>query len=51
MGSLNDLLILSLNGHTVEREEEAAVNDRLSDLRSAIWEDATALRQDLLASS
>jgi hypothetical protein len=47
----SDLLILSFNGHTVERDKEAAVNDRLSDLRSAIWEDATALRHDLRASS
>ena len=51
MGSLNDLLILAVNGHAVEREDESAVNDRLDDLRNAIWDDATALRQDLRASS
>ncbi|MFL6156093.1 MAG: DUF6966 domain-containing protein, partial [Marmoricola sp.] len=44
MGSFNDLLILGYNGHTVEPREETAINHRLSDLRTSIWEDATALR-------
>jgi hypothetical protein len=51
MGSLNDLLILGANGHAVGPEEESIVNDRLADLRTAIWDDATVLRHDLRASS
>ena len=51
MGSLNDLLILGANGHLVRPEEESAVNDRLGDLRGAIWDDTTALRRDLRESS
>ena len=51
MGSLNDLLILGYNGHTVGPDEEATVNRRLSDLRTSIWEDATALTQDLRRST
>lgn len=50
MGSLNDLLILRVNGHIVAPERESAVNRRLGDLRAAIWGDATALRHDLRAS-
>lgn len=51
MGSLNDLLILGANGHVVRPEKESTVNDRLDDLRGAIWADATALRHDLRESS
>jgi hypothetical protein len=47
MGSFNDLLILACNGHLVEREREAAVNDRLGHLRTAIWTSATALRHQM----
>jgi hypothetical protein len=47
MGSFNDLLILGWNGHRVEPNEEAAVNGRLADLRTAIWTSATALRQEV----
>jgi hypothetical protein len=47
MGSFNDLLILGWNGHLVELEREAAVNDRLGHLRTAIWTSATALRHEL----
>ena len=47
MGSLNDLLILRINGHVVDPVDETAVNDRLDALRSAIWDDATALRRGL----
>ncbi len=51
MGSFNDLCILSVNGHAVEPDQESTVNERLTGLRSAIWEDATALRHELRASS
>jgi len=47
MGSFNDLLILGWNGHLVEPEREAAVNDRLGHLRTAIRTGATALRHEL----
>jgi hypothetical protein len=47
MGSFNDLLILGSNGHLVEPEHEAAVNDRLGHLRTAIWTSATAMRHEL----
>jgi hypothetical protein len=45
MGSFNDLLILGWNGHLIEPEREAAVNDRLAHLRTAIWTSAKALRR------
>lgn len=51
MGSFNDLLLLSMNGHVVGDGEESAVNERLHTLRTAIWEDAIALRHDLGPSS
>ena len=51
MGSFNDLWILSVNGHAVEPDQESTVNDRLTRLRSAIWDDAVALRHELRASS
>ncbi len=47
MGSFNDLLILSRNGHVVPPEREAAVNDRLGHLRAAIWTSATGLKHEL----
>ncbi len=50
MGSVNDLLILAANGHLVRPEDETAVNDRLTALREAIWDDGTMLRHDLRGS-
>jgi len=47
MGSFNDLLILSSNGHLIEPEREAVVNDRLWHLRSAIWTTARALQHKM----
>jgi hypothetical protein len=47
MGSFNDLVILGRNGHFVAPEREAAVNDRLGRLRTAISTSATALRREL----
>ena len=44
MGSLNDLVLHRLNGHTVAEEDHAAVNTRLRDLTSGVWEEAVALR-------
>jgi hypothetical protein len=51
MGSLNDLLILTANGHAVRPGQEHSVNDRLSHLRHVIWDDATAIRHELRESS
>ncbi len=50
MGSFNDLSILRVNGHAVEPDQESTVNARLTGLRSAIWDDAVALRHELRAS-
>lgn len=50
MGSFNDLWILRINGHAVEPDQESTVNARLTGLRSAIWDDAMALRHELRAS-
>ena len=47
MGSFNDLLILGYNKHRIEPGQETAVNDRLANLRTAIWTSATALRHDI----
>lgn len=51
MGSLNDLMILRVNGHTIKSGAESTVNRRLSDLLRAIWEDATDLKKDLQSPS
>lgn len=50
MGSFNDLLVLRHNGHLIEQNQEQAVNDRLADLRTAIWTNATALRHEARSS-
>jgi hypothetical protein len=47
MGSFNDLLILAWNGHLIQPEQEAVVNDSLGHLRTAIWASATALRHEM----
>ena len=47
MGSFNDLLILASNGHVIQPQDEAAVNDHLAHLRTAIWTRATALRHEI----
>lgn len=51
MGSLEDLMLLPVNGHRVAPGEESAVNDRLSSLRTAVRADATSLRHELGTSS
>ena len=43
MGSFNDLLIAEINGHRVRREQEAALNNRLDNLRRRIYEVAREL--------
>jgi hypothetical protein len=43
MGSFNDLMIAAANGHTVAREAESLVNNRLDELRRSIYELAGAL--------
>jgi hypothetical protein len=44
MGSFNDLMIARVNGHHLPREQESAVNSRLSVLRRQIYELATRLK-------
>jgi hypothetical protein len=43
MGSINDLIIAGVNGHSVEPERERDLNDRLAQLRSEVFETASAL--------
>lgn len=47
MGSLNDLIIHPVNGHSVSPDEVSSVNRHLEELRSAIYEDGSALRREL----
>jgi hypothetical protein len=47
MGSCNDLLILECNGHLIQPEQDAVVNDRLGHLRTAIRTSATTLRHEM----
>lgn len=51
MGSFNDLVIMAVNGHDVDPQQEPAVNDRLDRLRQQVWEDANALARAVRASS
>jgi hypothetical protein len=48
MGSFNDLVLHPLNGHLVEPDALAEVNERLEFLREEILESATALRAGLV---
>ena len=47
MGSLNDLVIHPVNGHSIPDADVDRVNHSLAALRAALHEDATALRNDL----
>jgi hypothetical protein len=47
MGSLSDVVIHPGNGHSMELDEAARVNKRLTVLRSAVHRDASALRRAL----
>lgn len=47
MGSLNDLVITTMNGHRVETAEMAAVNQEFGALKSDMYADALALRRAL----
>ncbi|WP_026257851.1 DUF6966 domain-containing protein, partial [Actinopolymorpha alba] len=47
MGSLNDLLVLRVNGHEINEAQEGAVNTRLDELLNAIWTEATAIRRTI----
>jgi hypothetical protein len=46
-GSLTDLVIDPINGHSVAPDELGETNRRLSELRSAVHVSATALRRSL----
>lgn len=45
MGSLNDLVIHPVNGHTLLESEVGPVNRTLDELRSILYADATALHE------
>ena len=47
MGSLNDLVIHPVNGHSIPKDEVDLVNGSLDALRTALYADATALNNDL----
>ena len=42
MGSFSDLMICRMNGHNVKPEDESQINERLSALRTEIYEEAEA---------
>ena len=43
MGSFNDLMVASLNGHHVKPEDEAEYNDQLDRLRETIFTEASKM--------
>lgn len=45
MGSFNDLILCSANGHNVPEETDREVNDRLDFLRSRLYELACEVRR------
>lgn len=45
MGSFNDLIISVYNDHSVAAEDEAMINERLSAIRSKIYQEAIRLRR------
>jgi hypothetical protein len=47
MGSFNDLVVIRLNGYHIQEADEAEVNDKLGELRTNIWAEATALRRQI----
>lgn len=46
MGSFNDLLISTINGHDVREEDEELLNDRLAELRELIYVEASKLARE-----
>lgn len=46
MGSFNDLLISTVNGHAVREKDEKAFNDRLAELRELIFSEASELARE-----
>jgi hypothetical protein len=49
MGSFNDLLIHTINGHRIGPEDYEAINERLNELRSSIFELVQSIRQQVEA--
>jgi hypothetical protein len=45
MGSFNDLLIATINGHRLKRDQESVTNARLAELRTQVYELATRARR------
>ena len=45
MGSFSDLMICRINGHDVRSEDEPEINQKLSVLRTMIYEEADALNK------
>jgi hypothetical protein len=46
MGSFNDLILMSANGHSVTDESNRDVNDRLDTLRTKLYELARDVRRN-----
>jgi len=47
MGSFSDVYVHPRNGHAIELERVEEINDRLSDLRGAVYRNASDLRRSL----
>ncbi len=47
MGSLNDLWLHPVNGHTIALEEVASVNEQVAALLSRVYSEAHELRREL----
>jgi hypothetical protein len=45
MGSFNDLLIATINGHRLKRGQESVTNARLEELRNQVYELATRAKR------
>lgn len=46
MGSFNDLMISTVNGHNVREEDEEELNERLAMLREFVYAEASQLARD-----
>ena len=46
MGSFNDLIICNSNGHILKKEDEKRVNNKLSEIRTHIYQVAMNLKKE-----
>ena len=49
MGSFNDLVIHPRNGHNIEDEAVAAVNEKLDGLRGSVFEVADEIKREMMS--